>query len=67
MSGLLQTVVVQIWQKKSKTLTCMTILCMIIIRSKAIAQTFLPSLDNANGRLCQERLLKYRNLVTVGM
>ena len=51
--------------KKSKTLTCMAILWMIALRSKAIAQTFLPSFDNANSRLCQERLLRSRNLTTM--
>ena len=55
-SGSLQTVVLQIWQEKRKKLTCMTFLCMIALRNKTVAHTFLPSFD-ANGRLCQERLL----------
>ena len=38
---------------------------MIAIRSKTLAQTFLPSLDSANGRLCQERLLGSRNIATM--
>ena len=38
---------------------------MITIRNKTIAHTFLPSFDNANGRLCQERLLRSRNFAAV--
>ena len=37
---------------------CMTFLCMIVRRkNKTVAHTFLPSFDNANGHLCQVRLL----------
>ena len=36
----------------------MTFLCMIVLRkNKTVAHTFLPSFDNANGHLCQVRLL----------
>ena len=34
-------------------------------RSKTVAQTFLPSFDNANGRFCQEKLLRSRNFATM--
>ena len=44
---------------------CMTFLCMIALRNRTVAHTFLPSFDNANGRLCQERLLRSRNLATM--
>ena len=32
---------------------------------RTVVHTFLPSFDNANGRLCQERLLRSRNLATM--
>ena len=50
-----------------KKLTRVTFLCMIALRNNMVAHTFLPSFDNANGRLCQERLLRCRhfgNMVT---
>ena len=34
----------------------MTFPGMIALRIKIVAHTFFPSCDNANGRLCQERL-----------
>ena len=34
-------------------------------RTQTVAHFFLPSLDNANGRLCQERLLRSRRFPTV--
>ena len=40
-------------KKKTKKLICMTF--MITVRNKTITHTFLQSLDNANGRLCQEK------------
>ena len=40
--------------KKTKQMTCIqSFLCMIALR-KTVAHTFLPSFDNANGRLCQD-------------
>ena len=45
--------------------TCMTFLSMTTLRNKTVAHTFLPSFDNANGRLCQERLLRCRNIATM--
>ena len=39
--------------KKKKNLTCTTFLCMIALRNKTVAYTFLPSLDTANG-VCQK-------------
>ena len=63
-SGSQQTVALQIWQeKKTKKLTCINF--MITLRNKTITHTFLPSFDNANGRLCQERLLRSRNFAAV--
>ena len=38
----------------------MTFLCMI-----TLAHFFVPSLDNANDRLCQERLLRSRRFSTI--
>ena len=32
-----------------------------------LAHTFLPSLDNADGRLCKERLLRSRNFASMVM
>ena len=52
-----KTVVLQIWQKKAKTLTCMAFLHLIALRNKMVAHAFLLLFDNANDRLCQERLL----------
>lgn len=34
----------------------MTLPCMVALKIKIVAHTFLPLCDNANGRLCQERL-----------
>ena len=44
-------------KKKTKKVSCMTFLCMLALRNKTVADTFLQSLDSANGRLCQEQLL----------
>ena len=43
----------------------MTFLCMIALGSKTVFHTFLPSFDNANDRLCHERLLRNRNFVSM--
>ena len=46
-------------EKKGKTkkkLSCMTLMCMITVKDKTVAHTFLLSFDNANGHLCQDRL-----------
>ena len=51
--------------EKTIKMTCMTFLCIIALRKKTVAHTFLPSLDNANGLLCQERLLRSRNFATI--
>ena len=45
--------------------TCMTFLNLIALRNKTVAHTFLSSFDNVNGRLCQERLLRSRNIATM--
>ena len=52
-------------RKKKKKWTCMTFLYMVALRNKTIAHTFLSPLDNSNGRLCQERLLRYENFATM--
>ena len=43
----------------------MTFLCMTALRNKTVAHTFRSSFDNANGRVCQERLMRSRNFATV--
>ena len=45
-------------KKKMKKID-MTFLCMIAPRSKMVAHTFLPSFNNINGHLCQERLSRF--------
>ena len=45
------------WQKKTKTLTCMAFLRLIALRNKMVAHAFLLLFDNANDRLRQARLL----------
>ena len=64
-----QTVVLQVWQKATKKLNCacVTFLCMILLRNKTLAHTFLPSFDNANGSLSWktveiQRFCSYGNL-----
>ena len=42
-----------------------TFVCMSALGNKTVAHTFVPSFDNANGRLCQERLSRSRNFATV--
>ena len=60
-SGYQQTAVLQICQKKQTN------------KKKKwrgwpfLAHTFLPSLDNADGRLCKERLLRSRNFASMVM
>ena len=44
-------------KQKTKKLSCMTFLCMITLRKKTVAHTFLLSFDNTNVHLCQDRLL----------
>ena len=55
-SGSRQTVVQQIWQKKSEKFTFMTFPPTIALRNKMLTHSFLPSFDNANDRLCQEEI-----------
>ena len=43
----------------------MTLMCMITVKDKTVAHTFLLSFDNANGHLCQDRLSRSRNLATM--
>ena len=44
----------------------MTFLFMIALRNKTVAHNFLPSFENANDRLCQERVRsrKFATMVT---
>ena len=51
--------------QKTIKMTWMTFLCIIAHRKETVAHTFLPSFDNANGRLGQERLLRCRNFATI--
>ena len=46
--------------KRTKKLTWIPFLCMIALRNKTVAHTF-PSFELANGRPCQERLLRSRS------
>ena len=41
-------------KKRKKKMTCIPFLRIIALRNKTVAHTFLPSFENANGRLCQE-------------
>lgn len=41
-------------KQKTKKLSCMSFLCMITLRNKTVAYSFLPSFDTANGSLCQK-------------
>ena len=55
-SGSQQTDFLQIWQKKEneKMTRMQSFPGMIALGNKTIAYTWLPSFDNANGRLCQD-------------
>ena len=56
----------QIWLKKKLACTMYDYnSCVIALKKKTVAYTFHPSFDNANGRFCQERLLKSSNFVTI--
>ena len=48
-------------RKKGYVSLCMAFLCIIAHRNETVGHTFLPSFENANGRLCQERLIRSRN------
>ena len=52
-------------KKGTKKLKCLTFICMIALRNKTVAHFLIPSFDNANSRLCQERVLGCRNFATV--
>ena len=52
-------------RNNNKKLTCLTFLCMIALRNKTVTHTILPPFDNANGRLCQEGLLRNRHFATM--
>ena len=41
--------------EKTGKLTCMTFLCLIALRNKTVAHSFLLSFVNVNDRLCQEQ------------
>lgn len=51
--------------KKRKEMTRMTFPCIVALWNQTVAPTFFPSFDNANGRLCQERLLRSTNVATM--
>ena len=63
-SGYQQTVVLQIWQRKQKNV-CLTFLSVIALRNKTVVHVFLPSFNNKNGCLHQERLFRSRNLAAM--
>ena len=53
-------------EKKTKKVTCMTLLCLIALRNKTVVHTnSLPSFYNANGRLCHEGMLRSSNFATM--
>ena len=54
-----------LWLIIAKRLTCTTFLCTITLGDRMVAHTFLPSFDNANGCLCQKRLLWSRTFATM--
>ena len=68
-SGSQQAMILQIWQKKMKCLTCMTFLCMIELRNKVVARTmyFSSSFGNANNHLCLEKLLRSMSFASMVM
>ena len=45
---------------EKKTKLTRTFLCMIALRNKTVADTFLPSFDNANGRLFQRKIVEFQ-------
>ena len=54
----------QIWQRKQKNV-CLTFLSVIKLRNKTVVLVFLPSFNNKNGCLRQERLFRSRNLAAM--
>ena len=65
-SGSQQTMVLKIWWKKQNNWHAwLSILRTIALRNKGVAHTFLSSFNNANGCLCQDSLLRYRNFATM--
>ena len=51
--------------RENKKNVSMTFLCMIALRNKTVPHVFLPSFNNTNGCLRQERLLRSRNLAAM--
>ena len=41
-------------KKTKRKMTYIPFLLITVLRNKTVAHTFLPSFENANGRLCQE-------------
>ena len=41
-------------KEKEKRTGMQSFLCMIALRNKTVAYTWLPPFENANGRLCQD-------------
>ena len=52
-------------QNKNEKIWHAWLLCMIALRNKMVTHSFFPWLDNANGRLCHDRLLRSRNPATM--
>ena len=53
--------------KETIALTCMAFPCMITLRSKTVAHSFLPSFEKANALLSQARLLWSSKFATMAM
>ena len=53
------------FKRTKKKMTFMTFSYSIALRNKTVANTFLPSSNNANGRLSQEVMLRSRNFATM--
>ena len=65
-TGSQQTVALQIWRtKKNEKIEIHDFPFMIAVKYKAVVHAYLASFDNANSRLCQERLFRSGNFATM--
>ena len=64
-SGSQQTLVTQIWREKTKRNDTYDFSVHCSTLEQNGSSHFFPSFDNANGRLCQERLLRSTNVATM--
>ena len=51
--------------EKTPKNVCLTFLSVIALKNKTVAHVFLPSFNNKDDRLRQERLLRSRNLAAM--